>query len=40
MTELALLFRFTGRDLRIEDRQEHRVTRYIERGGVWTMGGL
>jgi hypothetical protein len=38
MTETALLFRFTERDLRIEDRQEHRVTRYVERGGVWTVG--
>ncbi|MFO0575242.1 MAG: hypothetical protein U1A78_14725 [Polyangia bacterium] len=32
----ALLFRFTERDLRIEDRQEHRVTRYVDRGGIWT----
>ncbi len=37
MTSSALLFRFTERDLRIEDRQEHRVTRYIERDGVWTL---
>lgn len=36
MTGSALLLRFTERDLRIEDRQEHRVTRYVERGGVWT----
>ena len=36
MTPHALLFRFTERDLRIEDRQEHRVTRYVDRGGVWT----
>lgn len=34
----ALLFRFTERDLRIEDQQEHRVTRYVERDGVWTVG--
>lgn len=34
----ALLFRFTERDLRIEDRQEHRVTRYHQRNGVWTLG--
>ena len=31
----ALLFRFTERDLRVEDRQEQRVTRYRERNGVW-----
>lgn len=34
----ALLFRFTERDLKKEDREEHRVTRYVERGGVWTVG--
>lgn len=34
----ALLFRFTERDLRVEDRQEHRVTRYHQRNGVWTVG--
>lgn len=34
----ALLLRFTERDLRVEDRQEHRVTRYVERNGVWTVG--
>lgn len=32
----ALLFRFTERDLRKEDREEHRVTRYVERDGLWT----
>jgi len=32
----ALLFRFTERDLRIEDRVERRLTRYAERDGVWT----
>ncbi len=32
----ALLFRFTERDLRKEDREAHRVTRYVERGGLWT----
>ncbi|AUX22273.1 hypothetical protein SOCEGT47_027740 [Sorangium cellulosum] len=36
MTSSALLFRFTERDLRVEDRREHRVTRYVERDGVWT----
>jgi hypothetical protein len=39
VTSSALLFRFTDRDLRIEDRQAHRVTRYVERDGVWTVGG-
>jgi len=38
MSSSALLFRFTERDLRVEDQQEHRVTRYVERGGVWTAG--
>ncbi len=33
----ALLFRFTERDLRVEDRQEGRVTRYHQRNGVWTV---
>jgi hypothetical protein len=32
----ALLFRFTERDLKKEEREEHRVTRYVERNGVWT----
>lgn len=32
----ALLFRFTERDLRKEDREERRVTRYFEHEGVWT----
>jgi hypothetical protein len=34
----ALLFRFTERDLRKEDRDEHRVTRYADRGGIWVPG--
>ncbi len=38
ITGPALLFRFTERDLKKEDQQEHRVTRYVERGGVWTVG--
>ncbi len=37
-SQSALLFRFTERDLRVEDRQEHRVTRYHQREGVWTVG--
>ena len=35
MTGPALLFRFTERDLKKEDK-EGRVTRYFERDGVWT----
>jgi hypothetical protein len=34
----ALLFRFTERDLTKEDKEEHRVTRYVERDGEWTVG--
>lgn len=37
VTGPALLFRFTERDLKIEDRQAHRVTRYFEREGAWTV---
>lgn len=33
----ALLFRFTERDLKREDKVEHRVTRYIERDGAWAV---
>jgi hypothetical protein len=33
----ALLFRFTERDLKKEDHEEHRVTRYVERDAVWTV---
>jgi hypothetical protein len=36
----ALLFRFTERDLKKEDKEEHRVTRYVERDGAWTVGLL
>ena len=36
LSEAALLFRFTERDLRHEDQVEHRLTRYVEREGVWT----
>ncbi len=35
-TESALLFRFTERDLKVEDRIDHKVTRYVERDGGWT----
>jgi hypothetical protein len=34
----ALLLRFSDRDLQVEDRIEHRVTRYVESDGVWTTG--
>ena len=34
----ALLFRFTERDLKVEDAEERRITRYVERNGVWTRG--
>ena len=37
-TAQEALRRFTERDLRVEDRQEHRVTRYHQRNGVWTVG--
>jgi hypothetical protein len=33
----ALLFRFTERDLKKEDQEEHRVTRFVERGGAWML---
>jgi hypothetical protein len=32
----ALLFRFTERDLKVEDQVERRVTRYAQSGGHWT----
>jgi hypothetical protein len=38
LTESALLFRFTERDLKKEDREAHRVTRYALRDGAWTVG--
>jgi hypothetical protein len=34
----SLLFRFADRDLKKEDQEAHRVTRYIARDGVWTAG--
>jgi hypothetical protein len=36
VTGPALLFRFTERDLKKEDKEDGRVTRYVERDGVWT----
>jgi len=38
MTGPALLFRFTEHDLKKEDKEEHRVTRFVERDGAWTVG--
>ncbi|MCR5880814.1 hypothetical protein [Phenylobacterium sp. J367] len=35
LSHSALLFRFTERDLKVEDRLEHRVTRYAEHDGDW-----
>lgn len=35
----ALLFRFTERDLKKEDQEAHKVTRYVEKSGVWTVAG-
>lgn len=37
LTGSALLFRFTERDLRHEDQVERRLTRFVERGGHWTV---
>lgn len=34
----ALLFRFTERDLKVEESEAHRITRYVDRDGVWTLG--
>lgn len=34
----ALLFRFTERDLKAEDRIARRVTRYVARDGGWAAG--
>jgi len=38
VTGPALLFRFTDRDLKIEETEAHRITRYVERNGAWTLG--
>lgn len=35
LTDSALLFRFTERDLKVEDGQHHRVTRYARQDGLW-----
>ena len=34
----SLMFRFTERDLKKEDQEAHRVTRYVERNCIWTVG--
>ncbi|GAA4344432.1 hypothetical protein GCM10023165_27570 [Variovorax defluvii] len=34
----ALLYRFTERDLKKEDKVEHRVARFVAQNGVWTLG--
>jgi predicted metal-dependent enzyme (double-stranded beta helix superfamily) len=39
ISETALLFRFTERDLRHEDQVEHRLTRFVEHDGHWTTPG-
>ena len=38
LSETALLFRFTDRDLKVEDR-DRRLTRYVDRDGVWATAG-
>lgn len=35
LTDSALLFRFTERDLKVEDKQHHQVTRYTRQDGLW-----
>lgn len=35
----ALVFRFTERDLRHEDQVEHRLTRFVSRDGEWVAPG-
>jgi len=37
ISETALLFRFTERDLKKEDKEEGKVTRFVEREGIWTV---
>jgi hypothetical protein len=37
VTDSALLFRFTERDLRHEDQVEGKLTRFVQRGGRWTV---
>ena len=37
LSDTAILFRFTERDLRHEDQVERKVTRFVEQDGVWTV---
>jgi hypothetical protein len=37
LTETAILFRFTERDLRHEDQVERRLKRFVEVDGEWTL---
>ena len=37
ISETALLFRFTERDLKKEDKEDGQVTRFVERDGIWTV---
>ncbi len=37
ISETALLFRFTERDLKKEDKEDGKVTRFVEREGLWTV---
>jgi hypothetical protein len=37
-SETVLYYRFTDRDMRKEEKEERRVTRYVEQDGVWTVG--
>ncbi len=33
----SLLFRFTERDLKLDDNKGHKVTRFVEKDGDWTL---
>jgi hypothetical protein len=33
----SMLFRFTERDLHQDDKQGHKVIRYVEKDGDWTF---
>lgn len=37
VTDTALIYRFTERDLRHEDQVERKLTRFVERDGRWTV---
>ncbi len=34
----VLYYRFTDRDLKKEESEGHKITRYVEENGVWTVG--